>query len=165
MRCFIKKHSMKTYWGVVLSLYAFLTSALDECEWSASRSGRSNPWEKSRHTLDRRLGGIQGWSGPRSKDKISLSCSWRKSNIGHPAGSLVTTLTELLRLSTDNLCAVWLRRYRRSKAECTCGKYSWSYCTVIGTEPAFRHRGCLQMCEISSCGHPTRGSPSLPLGW
>jgi hypothetical protein len=31
---------MKVYWGVEIQLLAFLTSALDGGEWSASRPGR-----------------------------------------------------------------------------------------------------------------------------
>jgi hypothetical protein len=37
---------MKTYWGVEAKLHAFLTSALDGSEWSASRPGRFTPRER-----------------------------------------------------------------------------------------------------------------------
>jgi hypothetical protein len=37
---------MKTYWGVEVKLHAFLTSALDGDEWSASRPGRFTPRER-----------------------------------------------------------------------------------------------------------------------
>jgi hypothetical protein len=48
------------------SSYSFLTSALDGCEWSASRPGRALPAGKNlRYPLDRRLGGPQSWSGHR----------------------------------------------------------------------------------------------------
>jgi hypothetical protein len=34
---------MKTYWGVEVELHAFLTSALDGGEWSASRPAALTP--------------------------------------------------------------------------------------------------------------------------
>jgi len=34
---------MKTFWGAEVQLHAFLTSALDEGEWSASCPGRFMP--------------------------------------------------------------------------------------------------------------------------
>jgi hypothetical protein len=39
----INHHSMKTYGGVDISMYAFLTSTPDGGEWLASRPGRYNP--------------------------------------------------------------------------------------------------------------------------
>jgi hypothetical protein len=47
---------MKTYWGVEVSLHAFLTSTLDGGEWSASRPGRCTP----------SILCIGGWVGPRA---------------------------------------------------------------------------------------------------
>jgi hypothetical protein len=44
-----------------------------------------------RYSLDRRLGGPQGWSGLCSEEK--KNCPYRESNRGHPAHNLVTTLT------------------------------------------------------------------------
>lgn len=41
----------------------FLTSAVEGCKWSASRSGNFNPRETSRYLLDRRVGGLQGRPG------------------------------------------------------------------------------------------------------
>jgi hypothetical protein len=45
--CLIKKHAMKTYEGVEVSFQVFLTSALDWCELSASRSNSFTPGEKA----------------------------------------------------------------------------------------------------------------------
>jgi hypothetical protein len=42
-----KHHAMKTYWGVEVYLHAFLTSALDGGEWSASRPGHFTPKERA----------------------------------------------------------------------------------------------------------------------
>jgi len=38
---------MKIYWGVDVWLHAFLTSALDGGEWSATRRGRFTPQGKT----------------------------------------------------------------------------------------------------------------------
>jgi hypothetical protein len=48
---------MKTYCGVEVWLYAFLTSVLNGGRWSASRPGRFTPKERAPwYPLDRRLG-------------------------------------------------------------------------------------------------------------
>jgi hypothetical protein len=52
---------MKSYWGVEVQLHAFLTSALDEGEWSASGPGRFNPRERAPGTHWVRI-----WVGPRA---------------------------------------------------------------------------------------------------
>jgi hypothetical protein len=52
---------MKVYWGVELWLHAFLTSALDGDEWSASSPGRFTPRERASGTH-----WIGGWVGPRA---------------------------------------------------------------------------------------------------
>jgi len=49
---------MKAYWGVEVYLHAFLTSALDLGEWSASRPGRFTPRERAPGTH-----WIGGWVG------------------------------------------------------------------------------------------------------
>jgi hypothetical protein len=53
--CLTKHHAMKTYWG------AFLTSALDGGEWSASLPGLFTPRERVPGTH-----WIGGWVGPRA---------------------------------------------------------------------------------------------------
>jgi hypothetical protein len=65
---------MRMYWGVEVWLHAFLTSALDGGEWSASRPGRFIPREKApgNHW-------VGGWDGPRAgldvvKSKIPSPC-------------------------------------------------------------------------------------------
>jgi len=43
-QCLTKHDAMKTYyWGIGVELHAFLTSALDGSEWSASRPGSFTP--------------------------------------------------------------------------------------------------------------------------
>jgi hypothetical protein len=55
------------------SSYSFSTSALDRCEWSASRTGRVLPRRKNpRYALYRRLGGPQNRSGHRGYRKNLL---------------------------------------------------------------------------------------------
>jgi hypothetical protein len=61
---------MKAYWGMELLLHAFLISALDGCEWPASRRGRLYPQGNNPYPLDRRLGGPQSLSGPRWPSEI-----------------------------------------------------------------------------------------------
>jgi len=46
--CLTKYRDMKTYWGVELYLHAFLTSALDGAEYSASRHGHFTSGEGAR---------------------------------------------------------------------------------------------------------------------
>jgi hypothetical protein len=59
--CLTKHHAMKTHWGVEVQLHAFLTSALDGGEWSASRPGCFTPKERSPGTH-----WIGGWVCPRA---------------------------------------------------------------------------------------------------
>jgi len=56
-----KHHAMKTYWGAEVWLPAFLTSALDGGELSASRPGRFTPKERAPGTH-----WIAGWVVPRA---------------------------------------------------------------------------------------------------
>jgi hypothetical protein len=69
--CLTKYHSMKTYGGVDVWVRAFLTSAQDGSEWSASRPGRFTP----RYPLNRML------CGPQSR----LDALARKNKILAPA--------------------------------------------------------------------------------
>jgi hypothetical protein len=65
---------MKKYWGMEVYLHAFLTSALDGGQWSASRPSRFTPREGApRYPLDRRLGGPQSRSGHGGEEKNSQS--------------------------------------------------------------------------------------------
>jgi hypothetical protein len=52
---------MKTYWGVEIQLHAFLTSALDESEWLASRLGRFTLGERALINPS-----IRDWVSPRA---------------------------------------------------------------------------------------------------
>jgi hypothetical protein len=45
--CLIRHQTMKVYWGVDVLLHAFLTSALDGGDWSASNPRRFNPRERA----------------------------------------------------------------------------------------------------------------------
>jgi hypothetical protein len=84
----------------------FLTSTLHVGEWSASRPGRFTPGESPRYPLDGRLCGPQSRGGCGGEEKNALPS--RESNLGRPARSLGTILTELFRL-------VWDRREMRTK--------------------------------------------------
>jgi len=80
---------MKIYWGVVVQLHTFLTSALDGGEWSVKCSGT--------FTLMERAPGIhwlEGWVGPTAaldtmarRNKYPSYC--RESNSSHPTRSLI----------------------------------------------------------------------------
>jgi hypothetical protein len=61
----VQLHAMKVPGGERrYTSYSFLTLALDEGEWSASRPSRALPPGKGcRYPLNMRLGGPQSWSG------------------------------------------------------------------------------------------------------
>jgi hypothetical protein len=93
-------HATKTYGGVEVWLHAFLTSALDLGEWSASRHCRFTPRERTRGT-----DWIGGWVGPR----VGLAAA-ANGIISVPAGnrtsvvqprSLVTLKFTLFRATKD----------------------------------------------------------------
>jgi hypothetical protein len=68
---------MKAYGGVDVQIHIFLTSALVEGEWSASRPGRFTPEKSPRYPLYRRLGGPQSRSGQHGEVKILDSTGTR----------------------------------------------------------------------------------------
>jgi hypothetical protein len=45
--CSTNRYAMKTYVEVKIQLHAFLTSALDEDDWSDSHPDRYIPWERA----------------------------------------------------------------------------------------------------------------------
>jgi hypothetical protein len=72
-------HAMKALGGEKYSSYSFMTSTLDEGQWSASRPGRALPTGKGpRYPLDRRLGGPQSRSGHMLKEKSFCLCRGSK---------------------------------------------------------------------------------------
>jgi hypothetical protein len=81
---------MKAYWRVKVYLHAFLTSALDGGEWSASRSG---PFTPGTHW-------IGGWMDPRaehgSEEKNSQHVTGLEPPIIQPVAQRY--ITELSRL-------------------------------------------------------------------
>jgi len=71
---------MKTYWGVKVQLYAFLTSALDIWRWVVSFTPRPlyRRGKSPRYPLDRRLGGPQSLFSERGKwgKHCEMCCSY-----------------------------------------------------------------------------------------
>jgi hypothetical protein len=76
-----KFHAVTSYGGVEVSIHAFLTSALDGGQWIPQ--------------LARRLFGHRNPSGRDGEGE--KSCTSRESNLGRPAHSLETIMTELSR--------------------------------------------------------------------
>jgi hypothetical protein len=107
--CLTKHHAMRTYGGVEVYFHAFLLSTLDRRQWSASRPGCFTYGEKAlppQFPWDRRPGGIHSLPGRGGEEKKSHPCTSRESIPGIPARSLVTVLTELLRLPIRYACAL-----------------------------------------------------------
>jgi hypothetical protein len=52
--CLTKHHIIYTYWGMEVYIHAFLISALDGGEWSASRPGRFTPGVRAPSTISYR---------------------------------------------------------------------------------------------------------------
>ena len=63
-------HAMKAYGGEDLWLHIFLTLALDGGKLSTSLTGRFIPVKRSRHTLNRRLGGPRDYIDVRERKNI-----------------------------------------------------------------------------------------------
>jgi len=82
------------YWGMEVYLHAFLTSAVDGGEWSASQTNHFiNGVKSSQYPLDRRLGGPQSQSECDGEEKYEPP---------RAAGSQVTILTVLSRTVPQN---------------------------------------------------------------
>jgi hypothetical protein len=75
--CLIKHLALNVYEGMEVQLHVFLTSALDEGEWSASRPGR--------FTLAPSIGHVRGWMGLRAgldaTETRNISCPCLESNL------------------------------------------------------------------------------------
>jgi hypothetical protein len=80
--------SVKAFRGVGVELHAFLTSALDGSEWSASCPGGFTPGKGSPG-----IHFIEGWVGPRAG--LDTAMAKRKKSLLLPSRSLVTILAEL----------------------------------------------------------------------
>jgi hypothetical protein len=83
---------MEAYWGVEVQPHTFLTSPLDEGEWSASRSSRFTRRERALwYPMDRRLGGPQSRSGGGGEEKNSQLLPGLELPIIHPVAQCYTT--------------------------------------------------------------------------
>ena len=84
-------HIMKAYIGAWVQLHLFVTPALDQDGWSASRSAHWTPRKRVCSTQ-----WIEGWLGPTARltflREKSLA-SARNQTLNHPAGDLLTILT------------------------------------------------------------------------
>jgi hypothetical protein len=94
----LANHLAKENGGGEVQLHAFLTSALDRGEWSASRSGRFTPGERASVTH-----WIGGWVDPRAGlddvERINLLLEMEPKFRGYKTRSIVATVTELTRLT------------------------------------------------------------------
>jgi hypothetical protein len=98
--CLTKYHAMKMYWVVETYLHAFLTSALDGCEWSASQPGHFTLRERapSTHWIGGWVGPIGGLNAVTKKQNPIINPLPQELNPELPARRSVTILTELPRL-------------------------------------------------------------------
>jgi hypothetical protein len=85
---------MKAYWGVEVYLHAFLTSALDLGEWSASRP---YPQGKSPcYPLDKRLDGLQRRSGRGGNETNSQPLQGLEPPIIQPVAQIINAMSSSL---------------------------------------------------------------------
>jgi hypothetical protein len=90
MLCFAKYHAIETYDGVEVQLQTFLTSALDEGEWSGSRLFRFASEERASGIYY-----IRDWVGPPEsvwtrQRREKKPCPYLESNPDRSAPNLVT---------------------------------------------------------------------------
>jgi len=86
---------MKAYWEVDVYIHAFLTSALDGGEWSASRPSGFTPQGSSPcYPVDRRLGGLQSQSGRGDEEKNSQLLPKLKHSIIQLVVQLICNITK-----------------------------------------------------------------------
>jgi hypothetical protein len=100
--CLTKHHAMKMYWGVEVKLHAFLTSALNGGEWSASRPGRFTPRETAPGTH-----WIGGWMDPKASVdavvKRKIPSPRRESNPRTPIFQPVVHSCKILKHDNANI--------------------------------------------------------------
>jgi hypothetical protein len=131
---------MKTYGGVEIYLHAFLNSALDGCEMSASRPDSFNPGVGFPAT---HLVGGWGWAPVpvwtlwwREKHP----CLRRESNPGRAVHGLVAVLIDL---STGNGFRI---KIRAGVSECTC--YFFCYTFLLQSQNAIPKLGNPSVCLL-----------------
>jgi hypothetical protein len=91
---------MEVYWGMEVLLHAFLTSALDGGEWSASRLGYLTPTERVPYNQE--LGGPHSRSGKGGEKKNSQPLPGLEPPIIQPIAQLFTP--EICRLLMNDCC-------------------------------------------------------------
>jgi hypothetical protein len=149
---------VNTYGGVEVWLHVFLTSALDDGEWSASRTGHINPKEGVPGTH-----WIRDWVGPRAgldtavaKWKIPRPC--QESNVGRPSRSLIAILTELRRI-----CLWQVRPYKSSYCSFP-HRFQEQHFNHIKTKQIFKQRICRHILSSVSAFNTFR-SLQVYLHW
>jgi hypothetical protein len=142
----------------------FLTSVLDEGEWSASRPGRLTPGERSLATH-----WIGGWVGPRAgldavEKRKFLVC--RELNPGRPARSL--SLCRLSYLNSGSwmlhgvqqLAITWIEQIS------ICYTWYWGHLQVVLSKIIYFRRSRKQTFPITQAdGVPQRENKHSFLSW